>query len=116
MNVEDIEVLPLRDPEHLRGEGDGIGRIFEERILEDRDKVDVDILGVNPLDCDGSLVGDEMDLMAPLSELDAEAGSEDAAAPHGGITGDSDLHSAVLPLLWIRKAWFKHDKKGMVEA
>jgi hypothetical protein len=70
-------------------------------ILEDRDEVNMHILGVDSLDRDGPLVGDEVDLVAPLRELDAEAGREDAASPHGGITGDSDLHSAALP---IRKA------------
>jgi hypothetical protein len=49
--------------------------------------VDVDVLLVDALDGERALVGDEVDVVAPLGELDAEPRGEYSAAADAGVTG-----------------------------
>ena len=91
MDVEEIERIELGDLSHAGGEGEIVGWVFEERIVGDRDFVEVDV-GFAAGEAEGLRVGDEVDLMAAGGEFDAEFGGDDAAAAVGGITGDADLH------------------------
>ena len=93
MDVEEVQVLLLGDPEHLGAEGDGVGRVLEQGVLDDGDEVDVDVLVVLVLDGDRALVGDEVGLVPPLRQLHAEAGGEYAASSHGGVAGYPNFHA-----------------------
>ena len=95
VNVQEIERVELGDLGHARGEGEIVGRVFEERIVGDGDFVIVDVFFA-AVEAEGLRVGDEVNFVAAGSELDAELGGDDAGAAVGGIAGDADLHSEVL--------------------
>lgn len=52
--------------------------------------MNVDVLLVDPLNGEWALIGDEMDLVVPLGELDTETRSEYAAAANARVTGYTD--------------------------
>jgi hypothetical protein len=54
----------------------------------------MDVLLVDPLDGEWALVGDEVDLVVPLGELDTETCGEYAAAANARVTGYAD------PRIW----------------
>ncbi len=51
--------------------------------------MDVDVLLVYALDGEGALVRDEVDVVPPLGELDAEPGGKYAASADAWVAGDS---------------------------
>jgi len=91
VDVEEVELVIGGDFGHARGEGEVVGRVFEERVVGDGDFVKLDVL-LAAAEAEGLRVGDEVDLVASGGELDAELGGDDSAAAVGGIAGDSDLH------------------------
>ena len=91
VDVEQIELVVVGDLGHARGEREVVGRELKERVIGDRNFVEGDVL-LAPAEAEGLRIGDEVDLMAGGGQLDAELGSDDAAAAVGGIAGDADLH------------------------
>jgi hypothetical protein len=90
VDVEDVQLLLLRHTRHLGAQGHRVRWILEERVLEDVDEVNVDVLLVYPLDGEWALVRDEVDLVAPLGELYAEARGEYATPADARVTGYAD--------------------------
>ena len=91
MNVEQVEIVQLRDLGHARGQRQIVWRIVEQGIARHFDFVimNVRFLAAQP---DGLGIGDEMNLVAALRQLQSQLRGYDAAAAVGGITGDADLH------------------------
>ncbi len=91
VDVQQIEVVVLGHFRHARRQRQAIRRILEQRIVGNFHFVIVDAgsAGVQP---DGIGVGDEMDVVAAVGQLQAKLGGDDAAAAVGGIAGDSDPH------------------------
>ncbi len=92
VDVEEVQALLLGDLEHPRSQGDGVGRVLEEGVLDDRHEVDVDVVVVHILYRNRPLVGYEMDLVPPISEFETQPGGEDAAPADGRIAGYPDSH------------------------
>jgi hypothetical protein len=90
VNVEEIEGVELGDLGHAGGEGEVVGRVFEEGIVRGRDFVEVDV-GFAAGEAEGLGVGDEVDVVATGGEFDAQLGGDDAGAAVGGVAGDADL-------------------------
>ncbi len=91
VDVEEIERVELGDLGHAGGEGEVVGRVFEERVVGDGYFVEVDV-GLAAGEAEGLRVGDEVDLVAAGGEFDSELGGHDAGAAVGGVAGDADLH------------------------
>ena len=92
MDVEEVELVELRDFGHAAGEGEVVGRVLKEGVVGDGDFVEEDaVLAAG--EAKGLLVGDEVDLVAAGGELDAELRGDDAGAAVGGVAGDTDLHT-----------------------
>jgi len=91
VDVEDVELVVGGDFRHARGEGQIVGRVFEEGVVGDGDLVKGDLLFASA-EAKGLGIGDEMHLMPGRGQLDAEFGGDDSAASVGGITGDANLH------------------------
>src|SRR6266478_522902 len=91
VNVEQVERFGFEDFQHLCGEGEGVGRMVEERVGHDFDFVEMDvrIVGVH---ADRRGVTDEMNVVAAGGEFHAEFGGDDARAAVSGVTGDADAH------------------------
>src|SRR5205807_586586 len=76
---------------HARGKSKVVRRILEERILRDDYFVKMDSRMVfNQADRLG--IGDEMDVVSTVGELNAELGCDHSAAAICGITRNADLH------------------------
>ena len=91
VDVQQVQLVVGRDLSHAGGEGQVVGRVFEEGIIRDGDFVEGDVL-LAAAEAEGLRIGDEVDLMAGRRQLDTELGGDNAAAAVGGIAGDSDLH------------------------
>ena len=91
VNVQQIERVELGDLGHASGEREIVRRVFEQRIVRDRNLVKVNV-GLTAAQSKGLRIGDEVDLMPARRELDAKLRGDDAAAAVRGITGDADLH------------------------
>ena len=92
MDVQQIEVIQLRNLRHARGQRQVVGRVIEKRITRDLDLVVVDIW-FRSTEPDGLGVGNEMNVMPTLGQLEAQLGGDNAATTVGGIACDSNLHS-----------------------
>ncbi len=93
VHVQQVQVVQLGHLGHARRQRKVVGRIFEERILRDLDLVKVNArmrLG----EPDRLRVGDEMDLVSAIGQLNAELGGHHSAAAIGGITGNADPHGS----------------------
>jgi len=91
VDVEQVERFGFEDFEHFCGEGQGVGRMVEERVGDDFDFVEMDALVVG-VHADGRGVADKMDVVAAGGKFHAELGGDDAGAAVGGVTGDADAH------------------------
>ena len=94
VDVEEIETVPLGDFGHAGGEGEVVGRVLKEGIVEELDLVEVDV-GLAAGKTERRRRGDEVDFVAAGGELNAEFGGDDAGAPVGGVAGDADLERAM---------------------
>ncbi len=92
VDVEQVQVVIGCDFGHARGQGQVVRRVFKQGIVRDRDFVEGDVL-LAAAQAEGLRVGDEVDLVTGGRQLDAEFGSDDAAAAVRGIAGNSDLHN-----------------------
>jgi hypothetical protein len=102
VHVQKVEIVQLGDLSHAGGQRQIVGRIIEERITRYFDFVimNVRFLAAQP---DGLGIGDEMNLVAALGQLQTEFRGYHAAAAVGGITGDANLHCVeVRPFQWPR--------------
>ncbi len=95
VHVLQVKIVQLGNLSHARGQRQIVRRIIEQRIPRHFDFVIVNVgfLAAQP---DGLGIGDEMNLVAALGQFETEFGGHHAAAAVGGITGDPDLHSAVV--------------------
>src|SRR3954465_976111 len=94
MNMQQVKIIVLCDFCHPRRQRQVIRRIFEQRITGNLHLVEADI----PLRSDQPnrlRIGDEMDLVSTLRELQTELGSDDATAAVCRITRDADLHEGL---------------------
>ena len=94
VNVQQIEVVALRDIRHAGGQSETIRRILEQRIIRDFDFVVVDARNTG-VETDRIGVGDEMNLVSAIGQFEAQFGGHDTAAAIGGIAGDADFHAAL---------------------
>ncbi len=81
MDVEEVEASVFGDLGHFGGEGEGVGRMIEERIGSNLDFVEEDascgeVSGITEANGDG--VADEMDFVAASGQLHAELRGDDA--------------------------------------
>ncbi len=95
MDVEQVQGFGLENFEHFCGQGEGVGRVVEERVGDDFDFVEMDA-GVVGVHADGRGIADEMNVVAAGGELHAEFGGDDAGAAVRGVTGDPDAHRMCL--------------------
>ena len=93
MHVEQVERVVFGHFGHARGESEIVRRELEERIAGDGNLVVKDAV-VAAVEAEGLRIGDEMNLVAEVRELDAELGSNHARAAVGGIAGNPDAHKA----------------------
>jgi hypothetical protein len=91
MDMEEVEGFGFEDFEHFGGEGEGVGRMVEERVGDDFDFVEMDarVIGVH---ANGRGVADEMDVVAAGGEFHAELGGDYARAAVGGVTRYAYAH------------------------
>src|SRR5713226_646177 len=91
VDVEEVEGFGFENFEHFCGEGEGVGRMVEERVGDDFDFVEMDarVVGVH---ADGRGVADEMDVVAAGGEFHAELGGDYAGAAVGGVAGYAYAH------------------------
>ena len=92
MHVQDVEVIDLRHLRHARGQRQIVRRIFEQRILRNRNfmKQDVRMIAIQP---DGLLVGNKMHLMSPGSKFNAQLRPDHPAASAGRIISNANFHT-----------------------
>ena len=90
MYVEDVERLLAADLGKLGGEGQGIGRVFEEGIRGYLDLVEECVwMGVG--DAEGKRVAEEVDMVSPGRELETELRGDNAASPVGRVADDAEI-------------------------
>jgi hypothetical protein len=94
--MEEVEVVKFGDFGHASGEGEVVRGEFEERIICNRDLVIMDA-GFAACEAEGRQVGNEVDVVAAVGELDAELSSDDSAAAVSGIARDANFHDARSP-------------------
>jgi hypothetical protein len=103
MHVQNVQAVDFGHLRHARGQRQIVGRILEQRVLRNRDLVEVDlrVRGVQP---DRLLVGDEVNLVAAVRQLNAQLGTYNSASAVSGVTGDSDFHyfCRCVQLPWIQ--------------
>ncbi len=91
MHVQQVELVDLGDLGHARRQRQVVRRILEQRITRDLDLVIVNV-GLRFGQADGLRIGDEVDLVAALRQLQSELGGDHTAAAVSGITGYADSH------------------------
>ncbi len=97
VHVQQIQVVIVRHLGHARRQRQAVRRILEQRIVGNFHFVIVDARSPR-IQADRIRVGDEVDFVPALGQLQAQFGGHDAAAAVGGIAGDSDFHTiSVLP-------------------
>ena len=94
MNVQQVEVVILRHLGHARRQRQIVGRVLEQRIARNFDLMEANV-GLRRDQTYGLRIGDEMDLMPALRELQPELGGHYATAAIRRITGDADLHEGL---------------------
>ena len=106
VHVQQVEIVELRDLGHARRQRQIVRRIVEQRIAGNFHFVIVDVRFLAPQP-DGLRVGNEMDLVSALRQLQTEFRGDDSAAAVRRITGDSDLHvrGAAFSLLMSFDGW-----------
>jgi hypothetical protein len=93
--MQQIEIIKLGHFRHARRQSKVVRGVVEERITGNFDLVEVNVrLWLR--EPDGLRVGDEMNVVAALRQLEAEFGCNHSASAVGGIARDPDLHSARL--------------------
>ena len=91
MGVNDIDVVILDNPRQLVRQSQRIGRIAKERIGRNIDPMIVNSQG-QWVESEGSLVGDEMNLVPILCQSHSQLGSDHTTSSMGRVTDDGDLH------------------------
>ena len=92
MHVHEVELLAHGHFMLLHRQRQRVrGRLLEQRILGLRDLVERDPLDV-PTQPEWARVGDEVHLVAPARELEAELGRDRPRAAVGRVAGDADSH------------------------
>ena len=94
VDVQQVEAFVGRHVVHLRGQRQRVGRMVEQRIVHHFNFVEVNPFG-SLRHAHGHGVADEVDVVAPRRQLQAELGGHHAASAVGGITGDADFHNRV---------------------
>src|SRR5437879_5014221 len=91
VHVEQVQRVDFRDFCHARGQSEIVWRILKKRILRDDHFMKVNSRMVfNEADRLG--IGDEVDVVSALGELNTQLRRDDSAATVCGITGDTYLH------------------------
>lgn len=91
MHVQDVERFFFEDFQHFDGEGERVGGVVEEWVLDDLGLMEVDA-GIAGVHADGRGIGDEMHVVAAGSEFLPEFGGDDARAAVGGVACDANTH------------------------
>ena len=94
MDVQEVERVELGDFGHAGGEGEIVGRMLEERVVEDLDLVEVDVV-LAAGEAERLRRGDEVDVMAAGRELDAELGGDNAGSAISRVAGYADAERFV---------------------
>src|ERR1019366_8808433 len=92
VHVQQIEFVKLRHLGHARCQRQIVRRIFKQRISRDLDLMIMNVR-FRPGQANGLRIGDEMNLVAPASELKPQFGGDNSAAAVGWITRDANLHA-----------------------
>src|SRR5581483_660708 len=91
VHVQQVDVVQLRNFRHSTGQGEVIWRKVEQGITGNIDFVVVDVR-LRPGQPDRLLIGDEVDLMATLSQFHTQFCGDYSTASVRGITRDPDAH------------------------
>src|SRR5581483_8623839 len=91
MNVQQVERVELGDFRHARGQRQVIRRIVKQRVVRYLDFVEEDVRHI-VIQTERLRIGDEVDFVSALRELNAELGRDNTTAAVSGVTGDPDLH------------------------
>src|SRR5215831_21094704 len=91
MHVQQIERFRLEHFEHFRGQRERVRRMVKQWVTYNFDLVKMNALTawIQP---DGRSIADEVNVMAPRGQLDAQLGRHDAGAAVSGVAGDADAH------------------------
>ena len=94
VHVQNVEALRRGDLGHLHRQRQRVVRVFEQIIVVDLHGMKMNARLV-ARHAERRRVADEMHVVAPLGELRAELGREDAAAADGRVAGDADAEGTV---------------------
>jgi len=98
VNVKKVERFFLEDLKHLRGKGESVRRMIEERVGDDGClvKMNVRIILVH---ANRRGISDEMNVVSTSGKFLAKFGCHDAGAAVCRIASDADSHSEDLKFL-----------------
>ena len=92
VDVKQVELVIFGHFRHACGQGQIVGRVFEEGVIGDRHLV-IENTFFAPGEPERLRIGDEVHLVAARRELNAEFRRDHATAAVGRITRDADFHS-----------------------
>ena len=91
VNVQQVQVLSRRHVVHHGRQGQGVGRMIEQRVAHDLHFVEMDALArLGHPHRNG--VADEVHIVPPGRQFQAQFGRNHAAAAVSGVTRDADFH------------------------
>ncbi len=91
VDVQQIEIVDFRHLGHARGQRQVIRRIVKQRIMRDLYLV-IENVGLRSLQPERLRIGDEMNFVSALRQLNSQFRCNHTAATVGGITGNTDFH------------------------
>src|SRR5581483_12506737 len=94
VDVQQVEMIDLGDLGHARGQREAVRRVLKQRVAGYFDLVVVNARAGAEANRVG--VGNEMDVVAAVRQLNAKLSGDDAAAAVGGVAGDADRKSTRL--------------------
>jgi hypothetical protein len=99
VDVEEVQGFGFEHFQHFGREGQGVGRVIEERVAGNFDLVEMSVRVVG-IHANRRGVADEMDIVAARGEFLTELSGDDAGAAVGGVAGYTDAHGAEVVLRW----------------
>jgi hypothetical protein len=100
VHMQKVEIVELRNFSHAGRERKVIRRVVEQRVAGDFHLVIVDVR-LLASEANGLCIGDEMDFVPALRQLQAKFRGDNSTTAVRRITGDSDLHVRGAAFSWF---------------